>query len=70
MNKLDWISTKIALPAPDYEGDDGQRSVLIRCVNDGETHYYIDRATYPSDGNVWACTSKNCVTHWREIPVL
>lgn len=54
---MEWIKSSNELP-PENEF----------VVTFGKGGVGLDRITYPKDGNLWACTNLDCVTHWCRIP--
>jgi hypothetical protein len=52
-----WIKCSDRLPPEDL-------SVLIYC----SPYILMDKRTNPKDGNIWACTNKEDVTHWMPLP--
>jgi hypothetical protein len=54
---MEWISVKDRLPEKDIP-------VLIY----HSPYIGIDMITHPKDGNLWACTYKECITHWLSLP--
>ncbi len=61
---MNWINVDDRLPEPNMY-------VLIfvdtpwRSKGCGIGMDYIDNG---SDGNIWACTDKNIITHWMSLP--
>lgn len=52
-----WIKSSESLP-------EKEKDVLIYIKG----IISIDRVTYPKDGNIWACTEKKWLSHWRSLP--
>ncbi len=58
---MGWVKCCDRLP-------EKNQMVLIHTNWEGKNSIGLDYVDYGSDGNVWACTSQECITHWMPLP--